>query len=243
MAITSPGGTPPIFGGGDGGHGYQGLDSIFQILQGGVNQNQYNNMAAGATGANGMGIGGMHGAFGGLSPYAVHFLATSGLLSKVAAPTTGPDGQPLTGSSLLMANLTHQLGGDQYKLADGITEDNLQQLFGMGFGGHSAYAKGFNADGGGQLGGGHPPIFHPPHPQHPQGGPGHRVGMGGGHGPIQFPVRHPNQGHGGQLPFRTLNGPDGPDGRRQGRGRMVTNGPGHRIGRKPGRGPIHAPGR
>jgi hypothetical protein len=142
-------------GGGGGGYGYTGLQGIISALSGphGINASQYAAMGQGANGADGMAIGGMHGAFNGLSPYAVHFLATSGLLDQNKAttvPTTGADGQPLTGTALLMANLQNQLNAGQpstYSLAPGIGESQLQSLFAGGMQGHSAYAHGYDAQG------------------------------------------------------------------------------------------------
>ena len=88
------------------GMAYTGLEGVIAALQGKLNQGQVNNLQAGYTGGNGYGVGGMHGAFAGLSPQAVHWLAQSGLLEKNAPQqmaTTDASGAPLTGDALFQA--------------------------------------------------------------------------------------------------------------------------------------------
>ncbi len=174
--------------------GYQGLSGLMALLQGGLNQSQFSNLQAGYTGANGA-VGGANGAFSGLSPWAVHFLTTTpGLFTQgnqmASDPLTGPanaDGTPgaaLTGSQLLMAQIHNGLAAQSpstYKLADGLTQQNLAQMLQdyATSSGHSAYAKGDNAQGvinagNGTLNGtpgagdgGGPPMQHPPGPTVP----------------------------------------------------------------------------
>ena len=129
--------------------GYQGLAGIIAALQHGLNQTQFNNMAGGATGTQGTGIiGGVHGAFSGLSPAAVHYLATSGLLT--ANTPTLQDTSGLQGDDLFKAQLMNNLlsGNAQqnptYSLHSGIDANYLGQLLSNLPG---AYAKGFNATG------------------------------------------------------------------------------------------------
>jgi hypothetical protein len=134
--------------------GWQGLGGLLSFLQGSVNQQQQTNMVAGNQG-NGFGaIGGAHGAASGLSPWAMSYLAQH-LLTKNAAPQqalTGPDGQPLTGIALTMAQLQNSLGAgapSTYSMDKGVTTDMLSQLLNT-FSqdtGHSAFVKGFNATG------------------------------------------------------------------------------------------------
>ena len=133
--------------------GYSGLQGIIDLLTHGINQSQMTHIGEGFNGANGV-VGGANGAFAGLSPYAMHFLGTSGLLTKTdnSVPTTDASGNPLTGSALLMANLQNMLGNEApatYHLASGITAADLAQLFGGagGIGGHSAYNTGYGANG------------------------------------------------------------------------------------------------
>lgn len=142
----------PQFGGGQrpGNGGYQGLDRVLEMLQGGMNQEQFQRMEQGHTGGGGWGaIGGMKGAMSGLSPYATHFL--SSLMEKKAAEQQSTEG--LEGDALwrttLMNNLAQQNAeaNPQYQLHSGVDEDFLAQIFAGGFGGKSAYEKGFNAEG------------------------------------------------------------------------------------------------
>jgi hypothetical protein len=157
-----------------GGGGYQGLSGILAALQGNINASQYGNMQAGYNGNaaySGGTVGGMHGALAGLSPWAVNYLTTSGMLSQnqfKPQDTTG-----MTGQGLFMANLMNSLGQSNasanptYSLNPqdaGMTTDQLGQLFAQGFGGHSAYAPGYSAQGrvaptpqGGTMQGGNPP--------------------------------------------------------------------------------------
>lgn len=142
------GGNPPTLGGTT--KGYTGLDQIVQLLQHGINQQQLNNLAAGATGAHGTGaIGGMHGAFSGLSPAAVHWLATSGILQ--ASQPQQQDTTGLSGDDLFKAQLMNSLLGHQaptYTLHSGVDANFLTNAL-KTLGG--AYAKGYGA--GGILGG------------------------------------------------------------------------------------------
>ncbi len=130
--------------------GYTGLQGVLAALQGGMNQNQFQNLAAGHTGGNGWGgIGGQHGAFSGLSPYATHFL--SSLMEKKAAEhqdVTGLEGDALW-KATLMNNLADQnaAANPSYQLHSGVDQDFLAQLLGQGVGGHRAYEKGYNAEG------------------------------------------------------------------------------------------------
>lgn len=139
-------GPPPNFPGMGQQGGYQGLDNIFSMLtNGGVNQSQFDKMNAGYTGANGA-IGGMHGAFQGLSPYAMHFLASSGLLEKQQGQMQDLTG--LTGNDLFKAQLQNTLTGAQpasYKLHGGVTQEDLQHYLEQTQGG--GYAKGYDAEG------------------------------------------------------------------------------------------------
>lgn len=158
----------PHFGPAPGqGGGYTGLQGVLAALQGGISQNQYQRMDAGHTGGQGWGaIGGMHGALQGLSPYAVHFL-TQNLLQKKAYEAQDTTG--LEGDALFRAQLMNNLGSQNaeanptYQLRSGIDADFLGQLFGQGFSGHSAYEKGFNAEGqqGGPRAGFLPPKHRP----------------------------------------------------------------------------------
>ena len=126
--------------------GYQGLDQIVQLLQHGINQQQLNNLAAGATGTHNTGIiGGVHGAFSGLSPAAVHWLATSGILSASTPGQTDTTG--LTGDALFRAQLLNSLPANQaptYSLHSGIDANFLTNAL-KTLGG--AYAKGYTATG------------------------------------------------------------------------------------------------
>jgi hypothetical protein len=129
--------------------GYQGLGGILQILQHGINQSQLNNLAAGATGGGGTGaIGGMHGAFSGLSPAAVHYLATSGLLTQQAPQlqdTTGLQGDDLFKAQLMNSLMQSQAQQNPtYSLHSGVDAGFLGSLLSNLPG---AYAKGFNATG------------------------------------------------------------------------------------------------
>lgn len=139
----------PVFPGGGGPqHGYQGLGGLMDILQGGVSQGQLDRMSQGYNTP-----GGVHGAFTGLSPQAMHFLATSGLLEKQAPAQqalTNPDGTPLTGDALFQAQFMNTLAGQQpsqYKLHSGVDQSFLEKALGMLPGGASAYGKGFDASG------------------------------------------------------------------------------------------------
>jgi hypothetical protein len=114
-----------------------------------MNANQYGNLAEGHTGGNGWGgIGGQHGAFSGLSPYATHFL--SSLMEKKAYEGQSTEG--LTGDALWKATLMNNLGqqnaeaNPQYQLHSGVDMDFLSQLLGGQIGGHKAYEKGYGAD-------------------------------------------------------------------------------------------------
>jgi len=152
--------------------GYTGLGGILQLLQGGINQSQLDNLSSGYNGANGA-VGGVHGAFSGLSPWAVHFLGTSGLLQKQAPNQISTDG--LTGDDLFRATLQNSLSAmapAQYKLHSGIDQSFLSSLFANGIGGHSAYRHGFDATG---RAGGRSPMLPPRTP-----GGGLQGGMTGG---------------------------------------------------------------
>lgn len=162
------------------GAGYGGLDDLIARLSGGINQSQMNNLAAGRTGGMGWGnIGNFGGRAAGLSPYATHWLATSGVLKQktpeglmaltrdITDPTTGAvSQQQLEGPELMRAQLMNSLiqsnasANPMYTLAEGIDEDFLGQIFSQGFGGQSAYEKGFNAEG-------RIPGFHKPRPWRP----------------------------------------------------------------------------
>lgn len=163
--------------------GYTGIEGILEALQGGMNAKQFERLAAGHTGGNGWGgIGGMHGAMSGLSPYATHFL--SSLMEKKAAEhqsLTDETGAALTGDALWKAQLMNNLADQNaaanpsYQLHSGVDADFLTQLFGQGIGGHSAYAKGYGPEGG-------PPrrdsIFMPHQQGHRRDGFGQRMGNG-----------------------------------------------------------------
>ncbi len=95
MAATGQGNTPgqgqgglPAGGGAGGGSGgYTGLGGILSILQHGISAQQYGNIQHGYGSTDALdkgtgGIGGMHGAFGGLSPYAIQFLTENGILQN-----------------------------------------------------------------------------------------------------------------------------------------------------------------
>ena len=162
---------PNFGGGGMGGGGYTGIEGILAALQGGINQNQFTRLEQGHTGGRGWGgVGGMNGALSGLSPYATHFL--SSLFEKKAAEhqsLTDASGAALTGDALWKAQLMNNLADQnaaanpQYQLHSGVDAGFLQQLFGQGFGGHSAYEKGFGAEGamGGPRAGFLPPRHRP----------------------------------------------------------------------------------
>jgi hypothetical protein len=142
---------------------YGGLDEVLARLSGGVNQQQFGRMAEGRTGGHGWGaVGGMGGDLSGLSPYAVNFLTT--MMEKKAAnhqaldeEYTNPEGvvgrRALEGDALwkatLMNNLADQnaLANPTYQLHSGVDEGFLAQIFGQGFGGNSAYEKGYGAEG------------------------------------------------------------------------------------------------
>lgn len=133
--------------------GYQGIDHILEMLGQGVNAQQFGRMAEGRTGGHGWGgIGGMHGAFAGLSPYAVNWLSQNALQQR---QYQGQSLEGLEGPELMRAQLMNALGqqnaqaNPMYDLKEGIDEDFLSQIFGMGFGGKSAYEKGYDAEGGG----------------------------------------------------------------------------------------------
>lgn len=139
--------------------GWQGLGGLMQLLQGGVNQSQYNNMLAGANGSKQFGaIGGAHGAGSGLSPWAISYLMQN-LMTKQAAPQqalTNPDGTPLTGAALQMATLENSLssgGPATYKMGGDVTTDMLSKLlqdYQSGTG-HQAYTHGDTAEGRGPI--------------------------------------------------------------------------------------------
>jgi len=131
---------------------YTGLEGVIAALQGKLNQGQVNNLQAGYTGGNGYGVGGMHGAFAGLSPQAVHWLAQSGLLEKNAPQqmaTTDASGAPLTGDALFQAQFMNQLyqnADPTYSLHSGVNADFLQKALGAaGIG--NIFAKGYDASG------------------------------------------------------------------------------------------------
>jgi len=141
---------PGLHLGQQGGGGWQGLQGVLAALQGGMNANQYGNLAEGHTGGNGWGgIGGQHGAFSGLSPYATHFL--SSLMEKKAYEGQSTEG--LTGDALWKATLMNNLADQNaaanpsYQLHSGVDADFLTQLLGQGIGGHKAYEKGYGAEG------------------------------------------------------------------------------------------------
>lgn len=142
------GGSSPLGGGGNplaGGGGYSGLQGVIQALSGGINAQQLQRMQEGYTGANGA-IGGMKGSMQGLSPYAVHFLATSGLLQQNAPQLQDTTG--LSGDDLFRANLMNTLAQQApatYSLHSGVDANFLQQVLGQI--GNPAFAKGFNAGG------------------------------------------------------------------------------------------------
>jgi len=150
-----PQGNPFAPGGGHGGQpqgGYTGLQGIIDYInKNGLTGDQLTNLTNGATGSDGMAVGGANGVFAGLSPYAAHWLATSGLLTQNAqqsVPTTDAQGNPLTGTALAIANAQNALYGQQapkYSLAQGITSDQLGSLIGMIQQG--GYAKGYGAGG------------------------------------------------------------------------------------------------
>jgi len=166
-----------------GSHGYQGLQGILTALQGGINQRQYNRLLAGYTGSNG-GVDGMHGAFKGLSPYAVNFIAQN-LLQKKAPNQIDTTG--LSGDELFRAQLQNQLATlapAQYELHSGVDTDFLTQLLSGGIGGHSSYAHGFNAAGSTPIGRDGPGVgalfpFH----GGPDRGPRRHPGLSGPRGP------------------------------------------------------------
>lgn len=167
--------------------GYQGLGGILAFLKNGINADQYNALGQGATGADGMAVGKAHGLFTGLSPYAAHFLATSGLLQAQTPATIDTTG--LSGTDLLMANLKNAIAAQApttYKLADnGITADDLAQLFANGIGGHSAYGDGYGP------GGANPPTMQNP------GLPNRTLQPGGGRFSFggRIPVAFGKKGH------------------------------------------------
>lgn len=157
--------------------GYDGLQGVLQALgSGNITAQQLQNMKQGYTGGNGHAVGGMHGALSGLSDYAVNWLANSGLLEAnqaQAVPTTDAQGNPLTGTALLLANIQNTLNKQaptSYHLAQGLTSDQLGGLLTQAMQniGQSAYRKGFNATGGPA------PVMHPMAP-----------GMGFTGGPFQ----------------------------------------------------------
>lgn len=156
----APGVGHPLAGGGAGGPAqaspFHGLAGVISALSGGpITAQQLANMNAGYTGGNGHAVGGMHGALSGLSDYAVNWLANSGLLqanTPQAVPTTDANGQPLTGTALLLANIQNQLNQSApktYSLAQGVTADQLGGLLGQAMHniGQNVYAKGYGATG------------------------------------------------------------------------------------------------
>lgn len=165
--------------------GYHGIEGVLQALSGPINAQQYQRLLQGYTGRNG-GIGGMHGAFAGLSPYAVNFIAQN-LLQKKAPNQIDTSG--LSGDDLFRAQLQNQLSSmapAQYELHSGIDADFLSQLLSGGIGGHGAYAHGFNADGANPIGRDGPGVsaFLPPHNHGPiRGGGRHPLNAGGPRGP------------------------------------------------------------
>lgn len=167
--------------------GYTGLGGIMELLQNGISAQQYANMAAGFNGADGGAVGGADGRFQGLSPYAMHYLTTSGLLDKIAAPKvalTDANGAPLTGDALFMANLQNSMAQYRpatYQLHSGVTQSDLANLFANGLvsgdwsGVKGAYAKGYNSTGKIKQGGSFGPPTAPPAGA---SGPGNGFGTG-----------------------------------------------------------------
>jgi hypothetical protein len=140
---------PPVFPTDGGGpqSGYQGLQGVIDFLSrpGGISQAQFDRLNQGYTGANGI-VGNALGRFKGLSPYAVHFLASSGLLAKNEPAQI--DTANLTGDELFKAQLQNSLAAAQpatYNLHSGIDSSFLQQLLAQVQGG--GYAKGYDASG------------------------------------------------------------------------------------------------
>ncbi len=155
-----PGANPtnnPYKNGGGGGapnlHGWGGISGLFKALSSGLNATQYGRLQSGYDGLNGA-VGNEHGAFAGLSPYAVHFLATSGLLDQAPVQQvsmTDASGNALTGIPLLMAQIQQSINNaapTKYNLAQGLTQQNLQtvlqaaaangQIFNKGYGMYGA---------------------------------------------------------------------------------------------------------
>lgn len=149
-----PGGGPQPGGGGGQLTGWGGLQGVVHALSGTISQDQLNNMIAGYTGGNGHAVTGMHGALGGLSDYAVNWLANSGLLTQNApanqVPTTDAQGNPLTGTALLLANIQNTLNSGApktYSLAQGVNANQLGALLQQAMGNihQNVYANGFGA--------------------------------------------------------------------------------------------------
>lgn len=130
--------------------GWEGLAGMLEQLQGGMNAQQFGNLAEGHTGGNGWGgIGGQHGAFSGISPYAAHFL--SSLMEKKQAEhqdVAGLEGDALW-KATLMNNLADQnaAANPSYQLHSGVDQDFLSQIFGGQIAGHNPFEKGYRADG------------------------------------------------------------------------------------------------
>jgi hypothetical protein len=145
---------------GGAGGGYTGLQGILSFLgQNPLTSDQFGRLDAGYTGANGA-VGGAHGVFSGLSPWAVHYLATSGILQKNTPTLTDTTG--MSGDDLFRANLQNamaQMAPATYGLHSGVDASFLTNLLANGIGGHSAYRHGFDATGrgNGQSGGFVPP--------------------------------------------------------------------------------------
>lgn len=130
--------------------GYTGLAGVLAALQEGMNQSQFQHLEQGRGSQGYQGIGGQHGAFKGLSPYANHFIAS--LMEKKAAEhqdVTGLEGDALW-KATLMNNLADQnaAADPTYQLHSGVDVDFLQQLLGQGIGGHKAYQPGYGPQGG-----------------------------------------------------------------------------------------------
>ncbi len=134
--------------------GYTGLQGIMDYInQNGLNADQFQHLSAGYTGGNGYGVGGLGsnaGLFAGLSPDAVHYLATSGLLKQDDYKQNAAyhDEAGLTGDALFQQHLINQGLSQQaqkYHFGGSVNTDLLSQLFGMTKGG--GYAKGYNSTG------------------------------------------------------------------------------------------------
>lgn len=136
------------------GRNWSGLGGVVDLLsKGGITQEQVDNMTKGYNGtdASGGAVGGGGGKFAGLSPYAMHFLATSGLLQEQAPNLMSlkdASGVDLAGDELFKAQLMNkQLSAmpKTYKLHSGIDVNSLNQL--LGTLGHPAYQNGFDMGG------------------------------------------------------------------------------------------------